>query len=478
MPQVDSSPATPLPAAAPAEALLTLLPVALCRWDITGGVAASAGPEEICQALQSRGRMGYQNPAYQRLLRTAASNGAGATLPAAADPCGCGIDLSALRRFVLAGWRLERFPIRLTPTGQSPRYCRATWHGVIDGALLVAIWTILEDVTAEASLERVASLRGAEGAGELVGQSAAMRRVLEKIDQVAATDTTVLIRGETGTGKEMLARAIHQRSRRHAQPLIAVNCGAIAAGLVESELFGHEKGAFTGAVSRKLGRFELADGGTLFLDEIGDLSLDLQVKLLRVLQEGEISRVGGREPIRVDVRIVAATHRDLPAMVKRGEFREDLYYRLNVFPIFTPPLRERPEDIPALVRHFVDRYAARLGKRIETVPEVVLERLGRFHWPGNIRELANLVERSVIVSPGPALQLAEWATGAQTPVASPGAVPVTGQLLEVERRHILATLERTRWKVSGPGGAAEALGLKPTTLEARMKKLGITRPTS
>jgi transcriptional regulator with GAF, ATPase, and Fis domain len=474
MNQLEPLPATPLPASGPPEALLNLLPVALCRWDIPGGVSIASGPEEICQALRSRGRIGYQNGPHLRLV--GAQGGHEAALPAAADPPCCGTDLSALRRFLLAGLRLERFPIRLSPAGESPRFCRASWHGVVDGPMLVSIWTILEDVTAEDSLERAASLRGAEGANEIVGRSAAMARVLEKIDQVAGTDTTVLIRGETGTGKEMLARAIHQRSRRRNQPLITVNCGAIAAGLVESELFGHEKGAFTGAVARKLGRFELADGGTLFLDEIGDLSLDLQVRLLRVLQEGEISRVGGRDPIRVDVRIVAATHRDLSAMVKRGEFREDLYYRLNVFPVFTPPLRERAEDIPLLVRHFAARYAARLGKRIETVPELLLERLSRFHWPGNIRELANLIERSVIVSPGPELLLAEWATGAHTPVASPGAIPVTAALLEVERQHIVATLERMRWKVSGPGGAAEALGLKPTTLEARMKKLGITRP--
>jgi transcriptional regulator with GAF, ATPase, and Fis domain len=259
-----------------------------------------------------------------------------------------------------------------------------------------------------------------------------------------------------------------------------VNCGAIAPGLVESELFGHEKGAFTGALARKIGRFELADGGTLFLDEIGDLSPELQVKLLRVLQEGELSRVGGSEAIRVDVRIIAATHRDLSAMVQTGGFRQDLYYRLNVFPINVPPLRDRKDDIPLLVSHFAAHYAERLGKRVDTIPDPVMEQLSRFHWPGNIRELANVIERSVIVTSGSTLNLAEWATGAHVPVALPMAPPslpaggVTA-LMDLERQHILDTLERTRWKVSGPGGAAEILGLKPTTLEARMKKLGIVR---
>src|SRR5690606_13387847 len=299
---------------------------------------------------------------------------------------------------------------------------------------------------------------------------------LRKIAQVAATDSTVLIRGETGTGKELIARAIHERSGRRARPLVALNCGAIAPGLVESELFGHEKGAFTGAIARKIGRFEQADGGTLFLDEIGDLPPDLQVKLLRVLQEGEVVRVGAGQPVRVNVRVVAATHRDLAAMVQRGQFRQDLYYRLNVFPVAVPALRDRAEDIPDLVRHFTALYAARQGKRIETVPPALLERLSRFPWPGNIRELANVIERSVIVTTGPALQLAEWATGQTTPVAPAAAAVAPQAWMEVEREHIRRTLEAAGWKVSGAGGAAERLGLKPTTLEARMKKLGVTRP--
>ncbi|HSB55860.1 MAG TPA: sigma 54-interacting transcriptional regulator [Gemmatimonadales bacterium] len=483
----QSSPVSPLDfgAAGWNEHLLDLLPVAVCRWDIAGGIPTTASAEELCQTLRASSRAGYANPAHQRLLGLRREDLD--HLISAVEPPGCGADINALRRFMAGAFRLERFPLRVPGADRRPRFCQASWLGVVQDERLVAIWTVLQDVTAERSLERATTIRSTENTTQIVGRSAAIGRVMEKIDQVAGTDSTVLIRGETGTGKELIARAIHQRSARRDQPLIAVNCGAIAASLVESELFGHEKGAFTGALSRKIGRFELADGGTLFLDEIGDLSLDLQVKLLRVLQEGELSRVGGSEAIRVDVRIIAATHRDLSTMVATGAFRQDLYYRLNVFPIMVPPLRDRREDIPLLVSYFAAHYAERLGKRIDTIPEPVMRQLSGFHWPGNIRELANVIERSVIVSPGSTLQLAEWATGAHVPVAMPGiprpsdpasvAVPgAGGGLLELERRHIIATLERTRWKVSGPGGAAEILGLKPTTLEARMKKLGIVRP--
>jgi PAS domain S-box-containing protein len=316
------------------------------------------------------------------------------------------------------------------------------------------------------------------GFTEIIGESPAMRRTLQQIEQVAPTNSTVLILGETGTGKELVARAIHQRSSRRGQPMVSINCGAISPGLVESELFGHEKGAFTGATSRRQGRFELADGGTIFLDEIGDLSLDLQVKLLRVLQEGEFNRVGGTAPIRVDVRVIAATHRDLGAAQRAGTFRQDLYYRLNVFPLRTPPLRDRLEDLPLLVEYFTRAYARRMGKRIEHIPAEVIDNLRRHAWPGNVRELANVIERSVIVTQGDTLQLAEWMTGSYQPVAVPtGELNASSTLQNIERAHILATLERTRWKVSGPGGAAELLNLKPTTLEARMKKLGIARPS-
>ena len=320
-------------------------------------------------------------------------------------------------------------------------------------------------------LEEVKQHQGFE---EIIGRSPVLQRALRQVEQVAPTDTTVLILGETGTGKELVARAIHNLSARKDRPMVTVNCGAISAGLVESELFGHEKGAFTGAVSRKVGRFELAGGGTIFLDEIGDLSLDLQVKLLRVLQEGTFERVGGSATIKVDVRVIAATHRDLQAAVESGRFRADLFYRLNVFPIRTPPLRDRREDIPALVRYFVMKYTAKTGKRIDTVPKSVLDSLGAYPWPGNVRELANVLERSFIISRGNSLELGEWAP---VPVES-GAVTTDTGTHDLSRERIIEALERTGWRVSGPRGAAHALGLKPTTLEARMKRLGITRPST
>jgi PAS domain S-box-containing protein len=313
------------------------------------------------------------------------------------------------------------------------------------------------------------------GFEEIVGRSPALRRVLTRVEQVAPGDTTVLITGETGTGKELLARAIHKLSPRRDRALITVNCGAISPGLVESELFGHEKGAFTGAVNRRIGRFEVADGGTLFLDEIGDLPLDAQVKLLRVLQEGEIERVGGLRAIKVDVRVIAATHRDLETLVRENRFRTDLFYRLNVFPIRNPTLRERAEDIPELVRYFVLKYAAKLGKRIEAVPKGVLDTLQSYPWPGNVRELANVIERAVILSRGTALELEGLRASGEADPAPSERVPAT-TLEELERRHIMETLEHTGWRVSGPKGAAVLLGLKPTTLEARMKKLGVRRP--
>jgi formate hydrogenlyase transcriptional activator len=311
-----------------------------------------------------------------------------------------------------------------------------------------------------------------QGFEEIVGRTPALKRVLSGIEQVAGTDTTVLITGETGTGKELVARAIHRHSRRRDRALVSVNCGAISPTLVESELFGHERGAFTGASSRKIGRFELADGGTLFLDEIGDLGLDLQVKLLRVLQEGEFERLGGTKTIKVDVRVLAATNDDLQAAVEEGRFRADLYYRLNVFPIQVPPLRERKDDIPVLMRHFVLKYAAQMGKNIQHIPKQTLDALSAYNWPGNIRELANISERSVIVSQGSTLELGDW-------IAPRGAAPAASlvtSLRQMDRNQILAALEETKWRVSGPSGAAARLGLKPTTLEARMKKLGIMRP--
>ncbi len=306
---------------------------------------------------------------------------------------------------------------------------------------------------------------------DIVGQGAAMNRVLKAVEMIAPTNVSALILGETGTGKELIARAVHNLSPRKDRVLVKVNCAALPASLVESEFFGHEKGAFTGALSRKIGRFELADGGTIFLDEIGDLPLELQAKLLRVLQEGEFERVGRSETLRVDARVIAATNRDLELAAQEGRFRQDLFYRLNVFPIRLPPLRERQEDIPLLVRHFAMKHSARLGKRIEVIPQKIMESLRAYPWPGNVREMENVIERAVIISQGPRLELGDWSP-------RPGIAPDKSRrrtLEEVEREHILAVLELTGWRVGGERGAAEILGLKRTTLESRMKKVGIQR---
>jgi PAS domain S-box-containing protein len=315
-------------------------------------------------------------------------------------------------------------------------------------------------------------IKGSHNFEELIGSSPSLKKVLKNVERVAPTDSTVLITGETGTGKELIARAIHNVSPRRAKPLVKVNCAAIPAGLIESELFGHEKGAFTGALTRKIGRFELADKSTIFLDEIGELPLDLQSKLLRVLQEGEFERVGGSQTFKVNVRVMAATNRDLEQQVRAGHFRSDLYYRLNVFPLHLPPLREREGDIPLLVQFFVRKFAVQQGKRIERIPERMMTALQRYHWPGNIRELEHIVERAVILSEGTELEPIEWLTAG----ASQARLDRVLTLEELEREHICTVLEQTNWRVSGEKGAASLLGLKPTTLEARMKKLGITRP--
>jgi transcriptional regulator with GAF, ATPase, and Fis domain len=308
---------------------------------------------------------------------------------------------------------------------------------------------------------------------EIVGESAALKRALARVAQVAPADSTVLLLGETGTGKELLARAVHDRSPRRGKSIIKVNCAAIPSTLIESELFGHEKGAFTGALATKLGRFELASGGTIFLDEIGDLGLDLQSKLLRVLQEGEFERVGSSQTRRVDVRVVAATHSDLQTAVEEGRFRADLYYRLNVFPIRVPPLRERREDIPLLVWWFIHRRQARIGRHIERVPRLAMERLKAYAWPGNVRELENVVERALILSPGSTLSLDE--SFAAAPASRRGPSGTGDTIQAVERAHLAAILERCGGRVEGPGNAAETLGLNASTLRSRMKKLGIRR---
>jgi formate hydrogenlyase transcriptional activator len=311
--------------------------------------------------------------------------------------------------------------------------------------------------------------RDAHPARSVVGRSAALSHVLEDVRQVAVTDSTVLLLGETGSGKELFARHLHELSGRHARAMIKVNCSAIPDTLIESELFGREKGAFTGALATQIGRFELADRSTIFLDEIGDLSPDIQIKLLRVLEEKEVERLGNPRAIRVDARIIAATHRNLEARVEDGSFREDLYYRLNVFPIHVPPLRERAEDIPLLVWRFVEELSETFGKRIDRIDRDNMASLQQYSWPGNIRELRNVVERAMITA-------SEGQLTIPVPRPSAAANKRSIKLVDVEREHIRGILEGTRWRIRGSGGAAELLGLKPTTLETRMAKLGLTRP--
>ncbi len=296
--------------------------------------------------------------------------------------------------------------------------------------------------------------------------------MLVNVEQVAATDATVLITGESGTGKELLARAVHNLSSRRNRPLVKVNCAALPANLIESELFGHEKGAFTGAIQRKMGRFELADKGTLFLDEVGEMPLELQAKLLRVLQEGEFERLGSTQTLRVSVRVIAATNRNLDKSVEEGSFREDLFYRLNVFPIESPPLRERLEDIPVLVNHFIKKFGKRLGKPIEKVSQQVIDALQAYHWPGNIRELENLMERAIIIATGKSLKPGPWLPKQNPGKKGKGLIT----LAENESRYIREVLTLTKGKIRGADGAAAILEINPTTLEARMKKLGIEKP--
>jgi PAS domain S-box-containing protein len=325
---------------------------------------------------------------------------------------------------------------------------------------------------------------------EIIGQSRALAEVIEKVKLVASTDSSVLILGETGTGKELVARAVHSNSERRNRPLVKVNCAALPVGLIESELFGHEKGAFTGAIDRRIGRFELAHGGTIFLDEIGDMPPDLQAKLLRVLQEQEFERVGGSNLIKVDVRVIAATNRDLFRSVSEGTFRQDLYYRLNVFPIQLPPLRERREDIAPLVHYFVRRFSLKIGRKITRIQRETMERLVSYSWPGNVRELENVIERAVILSRGIELEVAPGVLPDIAVVASAQAVaprpaaeekstgaPSPQTIDQVERGHILAVLMQTNWRIEGSDGAAALLNLNPSTLRSRMKKLGVQRST-
>ncbi len=331
----------------------------------------------------------------------------------------------------------------------------------------------LKDQLAQEKLYLEDEIRSEMNFEDIIGVSPALGRVLKLAETVARTDSTVLIYGETGTGKELIARAIHNLSPRHDNSFVKLNCAAIPTGLLESELFGHEKGAFTGAIVQRIGRFELAHRGTVFLDEIGEIPLELQPKLLRVLQEREFERLGSTRTLRSDSRLIAATNRDLAAMVERQEFRGDLYYRLNVFPIHMPPLRERRADIPLLVRHFADHFARRMKKSVETIHSETMKVLTQYHWPGNVRELQNVIERAVILSTGPVLKvpLSDLKTSATANASTNG-----GTLEDAQRKHILAALEQTNWVLGGANGAAARLGMKRSTLQFRMRRLGISRP--
>ena len=380
-----------------------------------------------------------------------------------------GLELEMRRRDGSPLWvSLWMRPLR--EEGGATRAVHSIWVDVTDRVLAEAERARLR----EQNLYLQEEIKSVHNFEEIVGRSPALTAVLDKVRRVAPTDATVLIYGETGTGKELIARAIHSTSQRRDKPLIKINCAALPAGLVESELFGHEKGAFTGAIARHTGRFELADGGTIFLDEIGELPADTQAKLLRVLQEHEFDRVGGTSPRKVDVRVIAATNRDLQKAVREKSFREDLYYRLSVFPVQLPPLRDRPEDIPLLAQYLLDKFAARIARRFDGIDPATLSRLKAYPWPGNIRELQNVLERAVILATGPTLEVDPdvlGQTGAE-PVVKPSAA-----LEDVERNHILAVLRQTKWVIEGPRGAAAILGLHPNTLRSRLKKLGLSRST-
>jgi formate hydrogenlyase transcriptional activator len=344
----------------------------------------------------------------------------------------------------------------------------------IQNALNYAEMVELKEQLSKEKLYLESEIRSEQGFEEIIGRSSAIRGVLRDIETVAPTDSTVLIYGETGTGKELVARAIHERSSRNSKAFVKLNCAAIPTGLLESELFGHERGAFTGAIMQRIGRFELANHGTAFLDEIGEISLELQPKLLRVLQEREFERLGSTRTIKTDARLIAATNRNLAACVEAGTFRADLFYRLNIFPIHVPPLRERPEDIPLLVRHFAQHFARRMNRVIDTIPSETMETLVHHSWPGNIRELQNLIEHSVIVSPGPVLRVPLLGLQSHSVPNQEGSRHRT--LEEAEREHILSTLKETKWVISGPRGAAARLEMNRSTLQFRMRKLGIIRP--
>jgi PAS domain S-box-containing protein len=451
--------------------------------------------------VDTNGRVNLVNPMLERLIGRQADQVVGQHVSTLASPDGASVMDTVVGEVARGGVPPQTEWAVRTSDGVDRTFHWSTLRLLDSGGGLQGLLAVGADLTEEQRSRRELSealaevtklrdqlerenlylqeeLRADQKFDELIGESDALRYVAQKVSQVAESDVPVLLEGETGVGKELVARLIHDRSTRGQRAFIRVNCSAIPHGLVESELFGHERGAFTGAVKRRRGRFELADGGTLLLDEIGELPLEIQPKLLRALQDGEIVSVGSEEPVRVDVRIIASTNRVLTDEVRDGRFREDLYYRLAVFPITIPPLRDRQEDVPQLVSHFAATYAARQGKRIDQIPPGVMDALVRYAWPGNVRELQNVIERAVLTSQGPELRLAEPLSGAETPgiVAIGRNGPET--LEAVERLHILEVLERTQWQVAGAGGAAERLGLKPSTLRSRMKKLAIERTSS
>jgi len=354
----------------------------------------------------------------------------------------------------------------------------------VENALAFGEIRELKDKLAQEKLYLEDEIRSEMNFAQIVGKSTSLRRVLKQVETVAPTDSTVLIYGDTGTGKELIARAIHDLSPRRSKPFVKLNCAAIPTGLLESELFGHEKGAFTGAIAQRIGRFEVANGGTIFLDEIGEVPLELQTKLLRVLQEREFERLGSSRTLRTDARLIAATNRDLEAMVSEQKFRSDLFFRLNVFPVHVPPLRERQGDIPLLVRHFTQQFSRRMNRVVETIPSAAMDALCRYHWPGNIRELQNVIERAVIISSGPVLSVdvADLKFSKVSHVVEKttfSKLPINGALHnvleETERQQILKALKECNWVVAGPNGAAVHLAMKRSTLQLRMHKLGIAR---
>jgi PAS domain S-box-containing protein len=440
-------------------------------------------------SLDLDGKLIGVNRTATRLLGRPAGELVGSLLTdhCADSPAGRPRALAALER-LRAGEDVPGIEVQLARPDRAPLWVNLSLRPVRGaGGRVEAGRSIWMDVTARvlAELEQARleeqnlylqeEIKSVHNFEEILGTSPTLEAVLAQVRQVAPTDATVLVTGETGTGKELIARAIHSASRRKARPLIKLNCAALPTGLVESELFGHEKGAFTGAIARRLGRFELADGGTIFLDEIGELPADAQAKLLRVLQEREFERIGSSAAIQVDVRVLAATNRDLLRMTREKTFREDLYYRLSVFPLHLPPLRDRREDVPLLVHALVQRFAARVGKRIEAVTEATLRRLEAYPWPGNVRELENVVERAVILATTPVLDIAaDLLAGQPAPLGGQAAGLAT--LEETERSQIESALKQTNWVIEGERGAARILGLHPNTLRSRLKKLGLNRP--